>query len=105
MTRNATKIVGAILLALGAGVAFQAKAQQEETQTVDVEAMTCKEVMILSGMDRETTISYIHGYVAGKHGHASVDLDALTVATEAFVNNCLDSPTAKAVATLEAALN
>ena len=68
----------------------------------DLGVVTCKEVMILSGADRDTTIAFFHGYLLGKHGGTKVDLDRLTDATEAFLNKCLDNPTAKAVATMEA---
>ena len=105
MIKIAALSIGTIAAVLMTSAGLQAVAQQDQSQTVDVEALTCKQVMILSGADRDTTISYIHGYVAGKHGHGKVDLDALTVATEAFVNDCLDAPTANAVATLEKLLN
>jgi len=69
----------------------------------DLTTLSCKDVMILSGADRDTTIAFIHGYITGKSGANDVDLDKLTDATEAFLNNCLDNPTAKAIPTMEAA--
>ena len=69
----------------------------------DLTTLTCKEVMILSGVDRDNTISFIHGYIVGKQGATDVDLDKLTDSTETFMNTCLDNPTAKAIPTMEAA--
>ena len=69
----------------------------------DLTTLSCKDVMILSGVDRDNTISFIHGYIVGKRGATDVDLDKLTDSTESFMNTCLDNPTAKAIPTMEAA--
>ncbi len=79
-------------------LSFSAVAQEED----DLNSLICKDVMILSGSDRDTTIAFIHGYLLGKSGSSKVDdLDKLTDTTEAFLNKTLDEPNAKAVATME----
>ncbi len=86
---------------IGFSTLFPAAAQEEPA---DVANLLCKEVMILSGADRDTTIAFVHGYILGKAGSSKVDLDKLTDATEAFLNNCVEAPNANAIETMEAAV-
>ncbi len=92
-----TVSAGFFLATLAAPLAI---AQEESTIVLD--KLECKTVMALSGNDRDTTISFIHGYLAGKAGKDSVDLEALTDATEKFVDTCLDNPKSGAFKTMEA---
>ena len=85
------------------GIAALCPAVAQE-QPADVASLLCKEVMILSGPDRDTTIAFVHGYILGKGGSSKVDLDKLTDATEAFLNTCVESPNANAIETMEAAV-
>jgi hypothetical protein len=91
----------AVTAMIGLSAATPATAQEEPA---DVAGLLCKEVMILSGPDRDTTIAFIHGYILGKAGSSTVDLDKLTDATEAFLNNCVEAPNANAIETMEAAV-
>ena len=76
-------------------------AAQDEGGSLD--ELTCKQVMIMSGLDRDTTIAFIHGYLTHKRGDNSVDLEQFEAANQAFLNSCLDNPSAKAIASMEAA--
>ncbi len=70
----------------------------------ELEALSCKDVMILSGDDRDTTVAFIHGYLISSQSASEVNLDAMTDGTEKFLNDCVDNPDAKAIATMQAAL-
>jgi hypothetical protein len=63
---------------------------------VDLAALTCKDLMRLTDRDREATISFLHGYMAGKKNSLDVNIKALEGATEKVVDQCLDHPRDKA---------
>ncbi|MBJ3776969.1 HdeA/HdeB family chaperone [Acuticoccus mangrovi] len=69
--------------------------------TVDLSALTCKDLMGQDGEMRPRTISFLHGYVAGADGVTEVDVEALVDATALFIDQCLDNPTANALETLK----
>lgn len=62
-----------------------------------VEQYACKDVMREHGDNRDVTIAFLHGFLLGKSGASSFDIDALHKQTNAFIEYCLDNPTAKAV--------
>jgi HdeA/HdeB family len=82
-------IVSAIL-----GSTFAA-AQAANTRTID--QYSCKDVMREHGDNRDVTIAFLHGFLLGKSGGATFDIDALHKQTSDFIEYCLDNPTAKAV--------
>ena len=93
-TALALPLAISLLMSVGSATA-------QDKEIIDIEALTCKQVMALSGVDRDTTMSFIHGYIAGKGGKTSIDVNALTDASEEFVDVCLDNPKSAAVATME----
>jgi hypothetical protein len=50
-------------------------ADQHEAAIEDVENYTCKQIMILDGHDRETAISFLHGYLIGKASSSKFNPD------------------------------
>ena len=77
----------------------------EDAASFSLTAMTCKEVMILSGEDRVAVISFLLGYFAGKSNTTDLNLNTLTHATDKFVDTCLDNPAANALSTMQGALS
>lgn len=61
-----------------------------------VEQYTCKDVMRESGGNRDVAIAFLHGYLVGKSGTSKFNLDTLRKQTDAFIEQCLDNPNAKA---------
>jgi hypothetical protein len=72
-----------------------ASAQSSNTRTMD--QYTCKDVMREHGDNRDVTIAFLHGFLLGKSGSASFDIDVLHKQTSAFIEYCLDHPSEKAV--------
>ncbi len=70
----------------------------------DLNSFTCKDIMRLSGGDRDISIGVIHGYLLGKRGTSKYKSDRLAEATDEFIENCLDNPKAMAIKTMEAIL-
>jgi len=67
----------------------------------DFATQTCKEVMRLSGNDRDIAIAFAHGYVLGKKGTTQYEVDTLAQITDRFVDHCLDHPADKALQSFE----
>lgn len=67
----------------------------------DLKGFSCKEVMRLSGPDRDIALALAHGYVLGKKGATKYDVDMLAGITEKFIDYCLDNPKANALESFE----
>jgi hypothetical protein len=61
-----------------------------------VEQYTCKDIMRESGRNRDVAIAFLHGYLIGKSGASRFNLDTLKNQSDAFIEQCLDNPNAKA---------
>ena len=61
----------------------------------------CKEVMILTGEDREIAIALAHGYMLGKKNTTRYVPEVLGVATDNFMDYCLDHPADNALVVFE----
>jgi hypothetical protein len=67
----------------------------------DLAEFTCKEIMRLSGQDRDVALAMAHGYVLGKKGTTKYEIDKLSDITDRFIDYCLDHPTDNALAAFE----
>ena len=74
----------------------------EVTSTArDFGALSCKDVMRLSGTDREIALAFAHGYRLGKKGSTQYDVEALAQVTDQFIDYCLDHPAESALQAFE----
>lgn len=89
---SARTLALAAALACLAGDAF---AQDNKNRTVD--QYKCREVMRDSGVNRDIAIAFLHGFLLGKSGGQSFNLDTLHTQTENFVEHCLSNPEGKAI--------
>lgn len=62
---------------------------------------TCKEIMRLSGSDRDIALAFAHGYMLGKKGTTRYEVEALAQITDQFIDYCLDHPAANALQSFE----
>ncbi len=67
----------------------------------DLKDNTCKDVMRLSGQDRDVALALAHGYVLGKKGTTRYEIDKLAAITDKFIDHCLDNPKDNALAAFE----
>jgi len=67
----------------------------------DLKENSCKDIMRLSGVDRDVALALAHGYVLGKKGTTKFEVDALAQITEKFIDYCLDNPKENALAAFE----
>ena len=85
------------LLCLGGSTAFAG----ELSEAKDLKDYKCKDVMILSGDDREIAIALAHGYMLGKKNTTKYVPEVLGVATDNFMDYCLDHPADNALEVFE----
>ena len=65
--------------------------------TRSIEQYTCKDVMREHGGNRDVTIAFLHGFLLGKSGGSTMDIDLLHKQTSDFIEHCLDNPAERAV--------
>jgi hypothetical protein len=73
----------------------QAGAQNAKNRNIDQYA--CKDVMRESGANRDVAIAFLHGFLLGKSGGTTFNIDVLHKQTNDFIEQCLDNPNEKAV--------
>jgi hypothetical protein len=77
-----------------------ALAEEASTQK-DLAGFACKDVMRLSGSERENALALVHGYRLGKMNTTQYEIEALAAITDKFIDHCLDNPNDNALATFE----
>ncbi len=99
---SASLMTASVLLALALPGAGALAAEPKGGKDVrDLRGNTCKEVMRLSGQDRDVAIALAHGYVLGKKGTTKYEIEVLAQITDKFVDYCLDNPKANALDAFE----
>jgi len=91
----AAALIASIMLSTAAGAA------EPNDNKRDLGTFSCKEVMRLSGEDREIALAFAHGYVLGKKGSTQYDIEALAQITDQFIDYCLDHPAENALQSFE----
>ncbi len=71
-----------------------------EDELSDINSITCKEVLLASGEDRDGAILVLHAYLLGEAKQPKYDDNVLAAATDRLLDACVYSPDAKALATL-----
>ncbi|MCB1859308.1 MAG: hypothetical protein KDI63_13595 [Gammaproteobacteria bacterium] len=67
----------------------------------DFGTQSCKEIMRLSGDDREIALAFAHGYILGKKNTTQYDVEVLAQITDQFIDYCLDHPAENALHAFE----
>ena len=98
---NTGVITAATLTALSFAGTSALAADPPSQNARDLRDNTCKDVMRLSGQDRDVALALAHGYVLGKKGTTKYEIDKLAQITDKFVDHCLDNPKDNALAAFE----
>jgi hypothetical protein len=98
MRATRTALLSALAISAIAGLPITAHGQAGDDRTV--EQFTCKDLMRESGQGRDTAIAFLHGFILGKSGQSAFNVENLTKQTDAFIEQCLDNPTAPALDTM-----
>jgi hypothetical protein len=91
-----TAALASALLSGGAAIAAEEPSSQK-----DLSAFLCKDVMRLSGSERENALALVHGYRLGKMGTTQYEIEPLSDLTDRFIDHCLDNPNDKALETFQ----
>ncbi len=75
--------------------------ESEGRGMVDISAMTCRELLIMNGDDRQSTIVFVQGYLSGKNGEIEIDTDRLRAASDTSLEQCVDEPDASILSIFE----
>jgi hypothetical protein len=94
MTKTASKL-GTLAILL-AGVLTASSAPAETGADRSIEQYKCKDVMREPDGNRAVAIAFLHGYLLGKSGDSRFNVEVLEKQTDDFIEQCLDSPQAKA---------
>lgn len=76
-------------------------AAEEPLTQKDLSVFVCKDVMRLSGSERENSLAFVHGYRLGKMDTTKYEIETLADLTDRFIDYCLDNPNDNALAVFE----
>lgn len=99
--RNTLAIPLTVLL-LGVGAPLAAPAQDEGVR-IEIDEMTCREMLKMGGEARDFTMIFLHGFLSGRKNELAFDAPALTAATDKVLDGCIDDPDASLLSVFEAA--
>ena len=104
MFKQVSRPVVTAVMALFVGLSMVSGTATAEDKR-DFANLVCKDVMRLSGGDRDISLAFAHGYVLGRKGTTAYDVDALSQLTDRFIDYCLDHPNDKALQSFERLAN
>lgn len=84
-----------ILAAAFCAVLGVSPASAQDTRTI--EQYTCKDILREHGSNRDVAIAFLHGFLLGKSGGSSFQVETLAKQTDDFIDRCIDTPQEKAV--------
>ena len=96
-TRKLQMRCPAIVLSFAAMVALTSPAAAQAEKDRTVEQYLCKDVMRESGDNRDVAIAFLHGFLLGKSGKSSFNVDTLRKQSDRFIEICLDKPGDRAI--------
>ncbi len=88
-----TRLTSLAMLLIGVAASTGAPAQDEGI-TIEIDKMTCREMLKMGGDERDFTMIFLHGFVSGARGETVFDGPALTAASDAVLDACIDAPEA-----------
>jgi len=91
---HSLRIAAASMALLALGTLFISAQDSKDRR---VEQYECKDIMRDSGGNRDVSIAFLHGYLLGKSGGSSFNLDNIKQQTDAFIERCLSNPADKAL--------
>jgi hypothetical protein len=100
MSKSQSSFLAAVSLAafsLGIANVFA----EETAKPNDLNNYLCRDIMRLSGEDREVALALAHGYRLGKKGTTQFEIQALAEITDKFIDYCLDHPRENALQSFE----
>lgn len=66
----------------------------------DLSALTCRDLLLAAGEDRDAVILVLHAYLLGEAKQPVYNVDILAEATDGFMDACIDEPDSPALETM-----
>jgi hypothetical protein len=81
-------------------LALISPAVADEHDTKNLSTVTCKDVLLASGDERDGIVLVLHAYLLGEAKQLTYDADVLAEATDRFFETCIAKPESQALKTL-----
>ncbi len=82
---------GLVAMTCAMGLSSVQPAQAQES-TRDINTIVCRDVVRMSGDDRDIAMAFLDGYVLGTSGSAEFEVEVLYAASDSLIEHCLDNP-------------
>lgn len=89
--------MGLLLASLAIGVLsvgdqISAQPETQPAPPIDLEAVTCRDLLLMDGEEEENTILFMHGYMSGKREETMIDVGQLVAVTDEVKQTCIEQP-------------
>ena len=95
-------LFGAIAIS---GFSTSAQAQPspntDESDVIDLQTLTCRELLKSEGENRANLIIFMHAFINGKTNNTKIDAPVLAEATDKIVDTCIDNPDSQLLGVFE----
>ena len=75
--------------------------ESEVENVVNISALTCRELLLMNGEDRQSTIVFVQGYLSGQNSEIEIDTEQLRAASDTSLEQCIDEPDASILTIFE----
>jgi hypothetical protein len=73
----------------------------EALEKLDLTTVTCKDMLLMEGDQRDSTIVFFHGMIIGKKGLTVLDAGTLSNTTDSVLEHCVNNPQDKLMSVFE----
>lgn len=73
----------------------------EALERLDLTTVSCKEMLLMEGDQRDSTIVFFHGMMIGKNGSTVLDAQTLSNTTDKVLEHCVNNPQDKLISVFE----
>lgn len=73
----------------------------EALERLDLTTVSCKEMLLMEGDQRDSTIVFFHGMMIGKNGSTVLDAETLSNTTDKVLEHCVNNPQDKLISVFE----
>ena len=87
-----------MVLSLGLALAGPSAADaQAEVIRLNIDQISCRDILTMGGEERDFALIFLHGFVSGQNGEMLFDGPVLTEATDTILDRCISTPDASAL--------
>ena len=69
--------------------------------TVDITALTCRDLLMMDGEDEVSTILFVQGYISGKTAETVVDTNEVRASKDRSLEQCIEQPNSTVLSVFE----